>query len=139
MRQSPNAFLGSYDEVLAYSEDDWRKTFEDASWHGFFVAENHSSARAVIGIARSSRLSQFPDERYIESFWVHNDYRRKQVGRRMLQSIMREAVGEGRNVIRLSVLWKNTEAILAFAELGLITIVPGRSNQFEVCLELALD
>lgn len=136
--QSPGAFLGNYDDELAYSEDDWRKTFEDASWHGFFVAAAAPAKSKIAGIAKSSRLSQFPDERYVESFWVHPADRRRQVGRRMLESISREALSEGRRVVRLSVLRSNDQAIRTFGRLGLVTIVPERSSELEVCLELAL-
>jgi ribosomal protein S18 acetylase RimI-like enzyme len=139
LRQSPQSFLGSYQEEAGYAEDDWRKTFEDASWHGFFIAGANPDALNAAGIAKSRVLSQYPGERYIESFWVRPRYRRRQVASRMLNSIIGEARDEGRRVIRLSVLRINTEAISAFRGMGLVAEVPARSSEFEICLELRID
>jgi ribosomal protein S18 acetylase RimI-like enzyme len=132
LRESPHAFLGVVKKESGFDESDWRNTFTSASWHGFFVA------CAIVGIAKSSILADYPDERYVESFWVRPDHRKRQIGRRMLQSIVDEARREQRRVIRLSVLRRNQSAIDAFYRLGLATIVAHRSSEDEICLELPL-
>lgn len=132
LSESPHAFLGKYRKESGFAEQDWRNTFRSASWHGFFVA------RTIVGIAKSSILADYPEERYVESFWVRPDHRKREVARRMLQSIIDEARREGRHVIRLSVLRKNLLAIDAFHRLGLAIIVPDRSSDQEVCLEMPL-
>ena len=132
LSESPHAFLGIIRKESSFDESDWRNTFKSASWHGFFVA------CAIVGIAKSSILAEHPEERYVESFWVRPDHRKRQVGRRMLQSIVDEARREQRRVIRLSVLRRNQSAIDAFYRLGLATIVAHRSSEDEICLELPL-
>jgi ribosomal protein S18 acetylase RimI-like enzyme len=132
LSESPQAFLGRLKRESEFEEADWRDTFRSASWHGFFTA------RTIVGIAKSSILAEYPEERYVESFWVRPDHRKRQVGHRMLQSIVEEARREQRRVVRLSVLRQNRAAIDAFYRLGLATIVPHRSSDDEVCLELAL-
>lgn len=132
LSESPHAFLGKYKKESGFAEQDWRNTFKSASWHGFFVA------RTIVGIAKSSILAEYPEERYVESFWVRPDHRKRQVARRMLQSIVAEAKSEHRRVIRLSVLRQNQSAIDAFYRLGLATTVAHRSSDDEVCLELPL-
>lgn len=132
LSESPHAFLGMLKKESKFGETDWRTTFKSASWHGFFIA------RAIIGIAKSSILAEHPEERYVESFWVRPAYRKSEVGRRMLQSIVDEAKREQRHVIRLSVLRGNQSAIDAFYRLGLATIVAQRSSEHEICLEMPL-
>lgn len=132
LSESPHAFLGKLKKESEYNETDWRDTFTSASWHGFFIA------RAIVGIAKSSILAEYPEERYVESFWVRPDHRKRNVGRRMLQSIVEEARREQRPVIRLSVLRRNQSAIDAFYRLGLATIVAHRSSVDEICLEMRL-
>ncbi len=51
LSDSPQAFLGEFDEEMTYQEDDWRKTFESASWHSYFL-----DADSPVGIAKSSVL-----------------------------------------------------------------------------------
>jgi ribosomal protein S18 acetylase RimI-like enzyme len=132
LSESPNAFLGRLKKESQFDETDWRDTFTSASWHGFFIA------RAIVGIAKSSILAEYPEERYVESFWVRPDHRKREVARRMLQSIIDEAKREQRRVVRLSVLRQNQSAIDAFYRLGLATIVSHRSSDNEVCLEMSL-
>lgn len=132
LSESPHAFLGILKKESKFDETDWRATFTSASWHGFFIA------RAIVGIAKSSILAEHPEERYVESFWVRPDHRKREVGRRMLQSIVEEAKREQRRVIRLSVLRRNQSAIDAFYRLGLTATVTERSSDQEICLELPL-
>lgn len=132
LSESPHAFLGMIKRESRFDETHWRGTFGSASWHGFFIA------RAIVGIAKSSILAEYPEERYVESFWVSPDHRKRQVGRRMLQSIVDEARREQRRVIRLSVLRRNQSAIDAFYRLGLATIVTHRTSEDEICLEMPL-
>lgn len=132
LNESPHAFLGMYKSESDFGEQDWRNTFKSASWHGFFVA------RTIVGIAKSSIIAEYPEERYVESFWVRPDHRKRKVARRMLQCIIEEARREHRRVIRLSVLRQNQSAIDAFYRLGLATIVAHRSSDDEICLEMRL-
>jgi ribosomal protein S18 acetylase RimI-like enzyme len=132
LSESPHAFLGMFKRESKFQENDWRDTFRSASWHGFFTA------CSIVGIAKSSILVEHPEERYVESFWVRPDHRKREVGRRMLQSIVDEAKREKRRVIRLSVLRRNQSAIDAFYRLGLATVVAHRSSDDEICLELPL-
>jgi ribosomal protein S18 acetylase RimI-like enzyme len=139
LQQSPEAFLGDYSEESRLTERYWRTTFANASWHMFFLDDSAPESQKIAGMAKSSIMSQFPDERYVESFWVHPKYRNQQVAGRLLDNIKREARGERRQVIRLSVLRSNEEAIKAFHSLGLSTTVPDRSSTAEICFELPLD
>ena len=133
LSESPQAFLGEFDEEMTYQEDDWRKTFESASWHCSFLATG-----SPVGIAKSSVLTEHPEERYIESFWVSPEYRNQHVAQLIVQSIIDEARVEGRSCIRLSVLRTNLRAIRAVGHLGFSKIVAARSGENEICLELPL-
>ena len=132
LSESPQAFLGEFDEEMSYQEDDWRKTFESASWHGYFLVGR------PVGIAKSSILTGYPEERYVESFWVKPEYRNQRVARLILRSVVEEARREGRIFIRLSVLLTNQAAIEVLRQLGFSRTVPTRSNDHEICLELPI-
>ena len=138
LRESPEVFLGDYDQEVALSDEYWQATFDGASWHAFLIDGLAMTRDKIAGIAKSTVLRQFPDERYVESFWVRPRYRHQQVGRRMMHNIIREARRDKRRVIRLSVLRTNQEGIKAFHSLGLSAEVPDRSSAHEICLELPL-
>ena len=132
LSDSPLAFLGALDEESILDKDDWLKTFESASWHGCFVTDS------PIGIAKSRMLTEHPEERYVESFWVKPEHRNQRVARLIIQSIVEEARNEGRSFIRLSVLWTNHSAIGVLRQLGFSRTVPSRTGDHEICLELPL-
>jgi len=132
LSESPDVFLGKFDDESGFQRNDWLKTFSAASWHGYFMGDE------IVGIAKSAILMQYPDERYVESFWVDPDHRNHKVGREILQSIIAEAEKEKRAVIRLSVLRKNRPAIEIFRHLG-FSVDAGRSNHDEICLQLAIS
>lgn len=131
LRDSPAAFLGTFEEEDLLHKDDWLKTFLLASWHGFFIA------REIVGIAKSTILTEHPEERYVESFWVDPRHRGRQVGHRILQNIVAEARAEQRSAIRLSVLRTNQPAVEIFQHWG-FSPVADRSDICEICLELSI-
>lgn len=133
LRESPQAFLGVFEDELIFQPDDWIKTFESASWHGCFIADS------PVGIAKSSILTEHPEERYIESFWVNPQHRNRRIARLIVHSIVDEARREGRLFIRLSVLHTNRAAIAVIRQLGFSRRVPSRTNEREICLELLID
>lgn len=133
LRESPQAFLGAFEDELVFQPDDWIKTFESASWHGCFMDDS------PVGIAKSSILTEHPDERYIESFWVKPQHRNQRIARLIVRSVVAEAKEEGRRFIRLSVLHKNWAAVAALRQLGFSRRVPSRTNEHEICLELLID
>src|ERR1700728_5476465 len=105
LKDSPQAFLGDLAKESSRSELEWRQTFESASWHGFVVAED------LVAIGRSVRYPNLRDERYVESFWIREKNRHDHIARLMLDNIAAEALAEGREFLRLSVLRSNPEAV----------------------------
>jgi ribosomal protein S18 acetylase RimI-like enzyme len=136
LSESPDAFLGSFNEEFLFQEDDWRKTFMQASWHGSFKKRLFKK-RELIGIAKSSILTDYPDERYVESLWVAPKHRVRGIARDIIEHIAAEGQNEGRSFIRLAVLRENSAASKAFTRLGFLP-TSGRSNEYENCLELEL-
>jgi ribosomal protein S18 acetylase RimI-like enzyme len=139
LAESPNAFLGHLAEESLLCEDDWRKTFISASWHAYFISDEASDTEHVVGIAKSSILSEYPDERYVESFWTRPAYRHRYVAKAVLASIVAEARSESRRFIRLAVLTRNIDVRRAFERLGFVSEVAARTTKDEVSLELVID
>jgi ribosomal protein S18 acetylase RimI-like enzyme len=131
LRESPGAFLGSINEESLYREDDWRKTFEGASWYGCFIGNR------VVGIARSVILLDHPEERYVESLWITPEFRKQGFTRKLLAQIASEGERERRRYIRLAVLRGNRTGFDVFARLG-FSPLPERSSKDEHCLEITI-
>ena len=129
LRDSPHAFLGDLAQESSRSEIGWRRTFESASWHAGFVAED------PVAIARSVSYPALRDERYVESLWVREKNRHDHIVRLLLDSIVTEALAEGREFLRLSVLRSNAEAVDTMGHLGFSASVPDRTTDLEICLE----
>lgn len=134
LADAPRAFLGDLEQESQLVEDDWRKTFDLASWHGHFVAAD------IVGIARSSILPQYPQERYLESFWIRPAQRHLHVARMIMASVVSEARSEGRGFIRLSVLRENQAILKTLRHLGFSSVVadPDRTTDLEYCLEFPI-
>jgi GNAT superfamily N-acetyltransferase len=70
---SPDAFMSSHAYESRWSELEWRRVFDAATW---IVARE---AERVIGLAKSVRLPDKPAMRHVESVWVAPTYRRRGV------------------------------------------------------------
>ena len=80
LKDSPAAYISSYEATAARTEADWRQTFTDGLW---IVAQRGCR---IVGLARSLRVDDRPpDERHLESIWVDPRYRRSGVMRAILR------------------------------------------------------
>ena len=82
LKDSPTAYIYSYDDVSSWTEACWRRSFDDGLW----VVPR--SGRRIVGLARSLRVDgRPPDERHLESVWVEPRYRRTGVMRAILRHL----------------------------------------------------
>lgn len=78
LKDSPTAYISTYEEVASWTEADWRHRFTTAVW---VVIRD---GRGIIAVASSLRDGPV-NERYLESVWVEPGHRRTGVLRTILQ------------------------------------------------------
>ena len=74
---SPYAFTSSYARESEWSEKEWQRMFDAATWVVARETEN------VIGMARAVTEPERPEARHVESAWVAPQHRRRGVFRKM--------------------------------------------------------
>jgi len=80
LKDSPAAYISTYEEVASWTESQWRDCFATAVWVVPRIG------RRIIGVACSLRDDERPaNERYLESVWVERGHRRTGVLRAILR------------------------------------------------------
>jgi ribosomal protein S18 acetylase RimI-like enzyme len=109
---SPHAFTSTYAREWRWSEPDWRRLFDSATW--IRAREAHK----VVGLARSVSEPKQPAARHVESVWVARTHRRRGVFRALLQAIADRERREGATDLLLWVLEDNYDAQRVYKALG---------------------
>jgi ribosomal protein S18 acetylase RimI-like enzyme len=109
---SQHAFTSSYDHESSWSEREWHRVLNAATW---VVARE---AESVVGIVRSINEPERPETRHVESVWVAPERRRRGVFRTLLNSLADLHRPAGVTDLMLWVLEDNYEAQSAYEALG---------------------
>jgi GNAT superfamily N-acetyltransferase len=111
LKDSPAAYMSSYETEVTWTEASWRRSFANALW----VVPR--SRRRIVGLARSLRVDgRPPDERHLEAVWVEPRHRRTGVMRAILRYLT-ELEPEVHDWL-LWVLDHNADAYLVYERLG---------------------
>ncbi len=110
LKDSPAAYISTYEEVAGWTEAKWRDRFATAVWVVL------RSEQRIIGVASSLRDDERPTERHLESVWVEPGHRRTGALRAILQYLveLEPEVGDW----LLWVLDGNAEALAVYQRLG---------------------
>ena len=109
---SPAAYTSSYACEAQWSELDWLRAFDAATW---IVARE---AERVVGLARSVGEPERPSARHVESIWVAPTHRRLGVFRALLRTLAAMERQMGVTELMLWVLEDNHAAERAYRALG---------------------
>ncbi len=111
---SPDAFVATHAEAIAFPEEYWRDRIESSTW---LVAREQGD---TIGLARLRPPDDEPptDVRYIESVWVDPGHRCRGVLRSMVEELEWIALATAVPRLRLWVLDTNPTAWDAYLKLG---------------------
>jgi GNAT superfamily N-acetyltransferase len=112
LKESPDAFLSAYRREVAWSELDWRATFENGIW---IVARQGGRA---IGVARSVRDPDRLWERHAEAIWVEPGHRRTGVTRSLLRALADAERSAGVKDLLVWVLEAKRDARRVYERLG---------------------
>src|SRR5688500_4420006 len=111
LHNSPHAFTATYAREAGWSEPEWRRLFDSATW---IVARE---TQKVVGLARSVGEPEHAT-RHVESIWVAPTHRRRGVLRALLQALAEMERGMGVTDLLLWVLEDNYAAQRAYEALG---------------------
>jgi ribosomal protein S18 acetylase RimI-like enzyme len=121
---SPHAFTSSYIRELLWTELEWRRMFDAATWT---VARE---AEEVIGLARSVAESEQHEARHVEAVWVAPAHRRRGVFRALLHTIAETERQIGVTELLIWVMEDNYDAQRAYEAVG---FQPTGERQFYRC------
>src|SRR3954451_18549830 len=94
------------------AQKQWLEKIQTSTW---IVAK---VGRRSVGCSRLVADDKVPDARYIESVWVHPDFRRRGIVRAMVGKLEELAQEAGAQELRLWVLNTNSGAWDAYLKLG---------------------
>jgi len=115
LRESPQAFLSTYDRENSYGEDQWRAEFMRGNWYIGMLA---SRAVSLLGVTREPGTPVY--ECYLEYLWVTPEYRRSGVGLGMLTTVLKRLQAAATRTAFLLVLDGNEAAMQLYQRIGFV-------------------
>jgi ribosomal protein S18 acetylase RimI-like enzyme len=138
LRESPDAFLATYERENAYKEDRWQQEFSRGQWWvGYLGVE----AISLLGVTREPDTP--PDECYLEYLWVAPEQRRSGIALTMLNAILGRLRASGVRTVYLWVLDRNEAARSLYKRVGFVSSnhsqpLPERPDRTEERMQLDL-
>lgn len=114
LRESPEAFVSTYQREVGFDEPTWRDRATTCQW---FVATADGDTVGVAGGVDG--WSDDPADRELVGMWVAPSHRGQGVARRLLDAVGVWAAREGATVLRLGVMEGNRGARSAYLHMGL--------------------
>jgi ribosomal protein S18 acetylase RimI-like enzyme len=132
LKESPEFFLATFSEELAFTRDSWRTEFERGDW---YIGYRQKQAISMIGCTREETTPL--TECFLEYLWVTPEARRSGAASRLLTDIIERLHTAG---IRRALLWVmdgNDAAIRLYQRVGFVRTQirhplaarPGRSEE----------
>ena len=116
LRDSPHAFLASYQVEKAFDEPRWRAEFDRGDWT---VSVEENEPAAIVGCTWETGKPD--DERYLEYVWVAPGWRNKGVARNMLTVVLDRLRTAGVRTAYLWVLDGNDAAVRLYKRVGFVS------------------
>jgi len=113
LRESPDAFLSTYEQEKRYNEKQWRAEFIRGDWNIGLVQERPVS---LLGVTHE--VDAPAGEFYIEYLWVAPECRRSGIARTMLTDVLSRQRNAGTRTVFLWVLDGNELAMHLYKTVG---------------------
>jgi len=113
LRESPDAFLSTYDRESAYTEQTWRSEFTRGDWS---IATRRGRPIGVLGATLESAARMH--ERHLEYLWVSPEYRRFGVASMLLSAVLDHLRDSGVATALLWILDGNVPALQLYERFG---------------------
>lgn len=115
LRESPDAFLGTYEQQKAYAEDQWRAEFNRGTWH---IGILEGRLASFLGVTRDPDTPA--DACYLEYLWVEPGCRGRGVALDLLTVVLDRLRTAGVRTAFLWVLDGNDVAMRLYKRAGFI-------------------
>lgn len=132
LRDSPGAFLATYEREKEYVEDQWRAEFIRGDWH---IGIIDGRAVSLLGTTRTPDTPA--DQCYLEYLWVSPGHRRSHIASRMLGIVLSRLQAAGLRTAFLYVLDGNENAQQLYQRAGFVSTnhrqpLPGQDRSEEL-------
>jgi ribosomal protein S18 acetylase RimI-like enzyme len=116
LKDSPHAFLHTYEQEEQRSEEEWRAEFDRGDW---YIGTIDGAPAGLLCVTREDGAPA--DECYLESLWVLPEYRRAGVGYAMLTQVLAQLRADGIRTAFLWVLDGNDTAVRLYERAGFVS------------------
>jgi ribosomal protein S18 acetylase RimI-like enzyme len=116
LRESPDAFLSTYEREKDYGEDEWRAEFKRGDWN---VGHHQGQLASLLGVTREPQTPMH--QCYLEYIWVARQFRRSGVASRMLATVIERLPESGVQTAFLWVLDGNHPAMRLYEQAGFVS------------------
>jgi len=119
LRESPQAFLSTYQKESGYDELRWRREFARGDW--YVGVARVGSADEQVGIAGITREYDTPPDRcFLEYVWIVPEFRRQGIAFNMINEVLDRLKLSGVQTVFLWVLDGNDAAVRLYELLGFV-------------------
>lgn len=116
LRESPEAFLSSYEVELTYREDEWRAEFSRGEWA---IMVRQGQAVGLLGV--TWKVDTPSEERYLEYMWVSPEFRRSGVASSLIRTILGRLCSSGIVPVSLWIITGNEPARRLYEQFGFVS------------------
>ena len=113
LKDSPDAFLATYEQAQKYSELQWRKLASQKSQFQFFLAIKNHKAVGIVGGTTNTTL-----EFSLIAMWVNSEFRGCGIADYLISTIKAYALHQGHTKIFLNVSPQNSRAVRFYLRHG---------------------
>ena len=132
LQESPEAFLSTYRQEVAYDSDRWRTEFDRGNWYIGICA---GAPVSLLGVTRGTSMPVH--ECYLEYLWVSPEYRRSGIAFGMLTAVLERLRAAAVGTTFVWVIDGNEAARRLYERIGFVssnhrqslTARPGRSEE----------
>ena len=116
LKESPDAFLATYDEESGYDETRWRSEFARCDWH---IGFENGTAISLLGCTRN--IDEPGSAPYLEYLWVSPGARRRGAASEILSYVLDRLRTFGVRAAYLWVLDGNDAAVQLYRRAGFVS------------------
>jgi len=133
LRESPRAFLSSYQRESIYCEAEWRTELSRGNW---LVAAERGRTVGLLGVTQE--VSTPPNECYLEFLWVSPRFRRSGVATSLMKAALKDVLRSEITTVWVWVLNGNEPARHLYERFGFVRtgVRQSLSNNPSRCEEL---
>lgn len=128
LRDNPEAFGETYDQVSLRPEDLWRKMFsqsDDGRKRWVFFAQINGN---LVGMVSGQEMKASPGRVKVREMFVAKEFRGKGIGKKLIQALTDELLkNSDKKVLRLGVFEAQAEALNFYKNLG-FKILEGKTE-----------